>query len=686
MDALGEPSRWRWSDLRRIELFPNSRLGDPQIEIPELWLPRARYRMLSYRRLWPCMRRDLPPDAVTVEDTDPVRDETVRRCMLALRLGKDTLQGTRTSELTSWKDDCDRLLNMVKWSFVHKRAEGKVFAHLDHDDLRRMLQEVTTSNEARLRFLRILEYLADAGRRGMLIDFPSLDVPLDDEAGQHERKRFGVQVPKAKSKQTDRTWQPFHDDFVAGVMRNAMWVQQNLADQVLDCWGRCRNVALHAPKSEEAGITLVTRKKQMEELRAFTWSDANGYPIVKLAFPVLYGRVKTDEWPPKNLHRLNRWVGLVQALNLQVLAFCTGARRSEIGSATDTSIVVKPEGLASFAGMTFKTVGDGGKAREWPIHPVAVRALQIQIKLAELVRGNEGDHLWVKVGKPDAAGGKEQNYEITAAAIAGIAMMDMEELAAKGMTGTADDRNAHLHRWRHTIARLISLTVTEAPQTVMDLFGHRNMQVSIRYMLSNPEIMRDAKRVAAESKIAMASTVIESALSGEASGPAAEAIKRGLPTLLQEGNAYRTGMDAEAEHVAPDLQHGSKRFKVSTLREAALLLTAGGLEWNLVRPGVICTKTADQAGPCTQGWGAPDVGACRTTCAHRIETPDAKEKCRETLVALLTEHAAAQAAGQSMLVRNYEGQILANLHRWDDVRKEMLERHAVAKAIWEKAA
>jgi hypothetical protein len=112
-------------------------------------------------------------------------------------------------------------------------------------------------------------------------------------------------------------------------------------------------------------------------------------------------------------------------------------------------------------------------------------------------------------------------------------------------------------------------------------------------------------------------------------------------------------------------------------------LTDNGRRWEIVRPGVICTKAPGQFGPCTQGRGMPDPGSCRTTCDHRLETSRAKAQCDAVIGTLIDETTAAMDGGLTMLAENLKGQLLANLHRWDDLREAWIARSPVAASVWE---
>jgi hypothetical protein len=186
----------------------------------------------------------------------------------------------------------------------------------------------------------------------------------------------------------------------------------------------------------------------------------------------------------------------------------------------------------------------------------------------------------------------------------------VEHLGLSKLTGK--DR-AHVHRWRHTVARLVALSVVGAPQVLLDLFGHRDLDMTLRYMLSDPRIIEEAMKVAKETSYVMAEEALAETIQGEAGGAAAEPLRAGL--------------------AAAGMRRGEGVFETSTLRKTAEILTFNGRYWSLVRPGVICTKGLGQYGPCTKERGAPDPGACRTTYDHRLETSRSKLSCEDSSVA-----------------------------------------------------
>jgi hypothetical protein len=125
-----------------------------------------------------------------------------------------------------------------------------------------------------------------------------------------------------------------------------------------------------------------------------------------------------------------------------------------------------------------------------------------------------------------------------------------------------------MHRWRHTVARLVALSVVGAPKVLFDLFGHQDIEMTLHYMMSDPTIAEEAVLVAKEMTYALAKRGIADLIEGGGSGPAAASLRQQLPRAMRMGEEeFDTG-----------------------LRETAEVLTYEGKTWSLVREGVICTK------------------------------------------------------------------------------------------------
>ncbi|WP_407112438.1 tyrosine-type recombinase/integrase [Bradyrhizobium sp. LMG 9283] len=638
-----------WEEMREYEIFEGSRLGDEELIVPEDWVPPTTVSRLSKRTVKPSIA-GVPADPEAAER----RDESIRRALLALWLPRMTDTGVRKYKPVPWIDAANLLLRLAEWQFNNMPTEdGSVFGGFT---ITNILQDVfpalapTKSGRDGLRAL--LRILVDAGTRGRISDWPRLYAdgasPSEVNEPTIERNRHGRPAPAPVEKTEQRNWQPFSDTFVTEFIRRALWVHANLADQLIPLWAELREITANEAargRSTSHPSVIALRGTAIERVR---WVDAAGRPITHLPFEIARRDGVSNVWPPRNASDINRMVSTLQAMNFGMIDFCTGARASELEAAQDTEKQGADNRLHS---VTFKLIDQiGGKERDWPLHPAAVRAIEVQQKICHYVRAAGQTHLWVILGDGDKLGKRLLN--LTESLVQAV-----DHLGLSDLTGT--DR-AHVHRWRHTVARLVALSVVGAPQVLLDLFGHRDLEMTLRYMLSDPRIIEDAMKVAKETSYVMAEEALAETIEREAGGPAAAPLRAGL--------------------AAAGMQRGEKVFETSSLRETAEILTFNGRYWSLVRPGVICTKGLGQYGPCTKERGAPDAGACRTTCDHRLETSRAKQGCEETLRALILER---EQTTNEMVLANLDGQILANLERWDDVRSRVLNDHPEARTIWE---
>ncbi|WP_157933969.1 integrase [Microvirga ossetica] len=545
----------------------------------------------------------------------------------------------------------------MEWQIKNKPSEdGCVWSHLNENDLRRM-QEISTNRKTQEALGAIVRWLIDAGDRGCLVDYPRL-LPSDDTTSNAthaipEKGRRGEKALERTKKVKERNWQPFPDEFVSQLIWRALWMQENLGRPLLDCWRGLREIAdVHATRGRSSGHPSVIAERDAF-IASFDWRDADGTAIQELPFMIHQrldaGHGLSSSWPPRDTKSLNVAVGVLQVLNLSTVAFCTGARSSELGDATDKSLEALRD--ERFSARTFKLVEEEtGKLRDWPLHPRAVQALNLQSQLSIICRPADETHLWCTVSR-----GGSKLLNLTEPMVATVENLGLTELAG-------EDR-AHVHRWRHTVAKLVALSVVGAPQVLLDLFGHRDLEMTLRYMLSDPEVAQDAMKVAKEASYALAIEAIEETVNNNTGGPAATPLKQGLEKLRME--------------------RGEEKYGVETIREAADILTFNGRHWELVRPGILCTKTLGQFGPCTQGHGEPDPGSCRTGCDHRLELERSKKHAEEAMLCLLAERAGAEAEGLDMLVANLDGQILAHLKRWPDIRNRIIAANDLARQLWE---
>lgn len=640
-----------WADVASVEFLPGVCIGDDKFSVPEAWLPAGATRRMSWRVL-----HLADAEGVAIPSASS-HGQALRLSIVALSLPRLTHHGVKVYKPSSWMGYGRKILLMARWSLAHSSSsDGTLWSHLSESQWSAMHKALSKTASG----VKTLEYLTgqlrQLGVRGLLADYPSVDigvlspetmVSVEESRREHPPLTLEPRAWKA-------TFQPFSDEFVTDFIAKAIWFQENVAADLIECWKQIRDADIRMSRLRSAGHPdKVAERKRI--IKSYDWRSASGERITNL--PWLWSRpqgkkkVVSTEWPPRDYASLKTAVSLLQAMNFCLVAFCSGARQSEILAATTKSLDEVDGRLVS---KTFKLSDElEGQLREWPLHPVAIRALELQLLLSSVVKPTGAEHIWVLLSNGiDPAG--SPMLGIDGPMLAVIRQLQLEEMLGK--------ERLNPHRWRHTIARLVGLAVATAPQVLQDLFGHRDFEMTLRYMLSDPEIAQEALRVAEETAQVIAREAIEEIDSGEAGGAAAEAL------AVELRNAK--------------MERGEDTFSVESLTELTEVLTFGGRYWQLVRPGVICTKSLGQYGPCTRGRGRPDAGACRTGCGHRLELARAQRDCAELTQALLRELNAAYRQDQVMLIANLEGQVLSNLQRWPEVCAAIVNDSPTARRIW----
>lgn len=640
-----------WSEAGQIEFMRGVPISADSYEIPDTCLPPGRQKRLGERTI-----HIVDADGLLISSTTP-NGQTLRKCLVALALPAMSHRGIRLKKPSSWLQLTPYILRMARWVLSNRPASATLWSHLDTASWQNLLDDLGTAPRTRPRFEDMIALLSEWGSRGLIADYPTaaFDMLSPELLGAVEISPEERAKVHSKVREQDNTYLPFDDAFVSAFVSKCIWFQENLADQLIECWAGILEIKRDWDAKGKGRFDHLNASRRAY-LADFKWTDRSGATLRELPWPITLTEgtrkqpVTSSAWPPKDMFGFNMAVGLLQAMNFSLLAFCTGARSGEVLSASETSL--DADG-GRFIARTFKLARDpAGKQRDWPLHPTAARALELQIKLADVAKSGDGDHIWVMQVRGDVPAGSEVK-SLLGPLKKSVQILNVSELC---------NGSFHPHRWRHTVARLVALSVTSSPHVLMDLFGHHNVEMTLRYMLSDPQIAEDSVRTAKEAAAAMSDEALQEVLKGTAGGPAAITLSSGLD---------RMGM------TVAETEYGSDNMK--NFIEA---MTFEGQNWELVRPGVICTKSPGEFGPCTQGRGSPDPGSCRTTCDHRLETDRARRDCEVAINALLAELDDAVKEGAEMLCVNLKGQIRSNLHRWPDVRERVLAANAVANRIW----
>lgn len=529
-------------------------------------------------------------------------------------------------------------------------GNDQIFSRIGSTDF----PEKGLSSKFRAEFNRIIQLT----RRGLWSDCPNFDV---DRAVEVPRK--GVSENAASAEDLTVPFLPFNDVFTSEAGWRMAWITESLGPLLLTCAEGLIGVyaSLTSTSSDSHAFESKCSCAAIDYLSTYQWKNSKGEILSELPFDI---SVKTRgpgspfDWPPKFHGELKALITLLQTSHLFIFLLCTGGRISEALSLQEGCVVKAKDGTATINGRTYKLVfANEGQARDWPLPRLGVLAIHQQerlVRLSSLLKlgdsGADDDDsvsefdddieaddtiskpLWRRVGT-----GKRITGDYN-----GMLVGAVEVLGLKSILGT--DR-PHAHRFRKTIARLVALAIVDSPKILMDLFGHKTIEMTLSYILTDPNIRAEMEEVLKAQTIMLAEDAIVNAK--DYGGPAAHRIR-----------------DAKRKE---EVRLG-REFGAQDIKSLAETFTFSGKFWQLVRPGVICTKLSQQAGPCNQQVGKPEPSRCRSLCDFRLETAALRDDVDRAIAQAVHFLAKAQEDDDVIASEMWEGQILTNLNRFPDLR------------------
>lgn len=498
-----------------------------------------------------------------------------------------------------------------------------------------------------------------------------LDVPVQRTFGALEAHLDTAKKPATASKPRGHGHQPLPDEFVAEAGWRLIWILESLGPALIDCGQK-----LAAIRNTLAQQALAMGKKPNSTLRksitgptqsflaSYDWRTPNGQKIESLPFtadirmkgPKKIGTRDEFSWPPRSFYLVAQLLLILQDAHMFVFLLASGGRISECLSLQPDCIICENPNQESIAGRTYKLVyQEGGKPRDWPVPAVVLKAIQQQIVLFEVIVSMANElgkrttqaqttGIWVTGNGAEVHGSVDARMSAT-----------FKQL---GLTHLLQGDSANPHRFRKTLARLCALVLFGAPKILMDLFGHKDIAMTLYYINTDPLLRAEMIQIARDITILYAKDAISN-IDGYG-GPAA----RKLSDAIQQ-EKVRLGRDLGAD----DLQR------------CAEMLTDNGSLWTLVRPGVLCTKRPSDAGPCTKARGLPDPAHCQTSCDNRLEQAflrDDVDRSIEQAVGFLEQ---AYADGDEYASENWIGQVLALLPRFPDIKKKWILHPVVSPLV-----
>lgn len=467
------------------------------------------------------------------------------------------------------------------------------------------------------------------------------DAPQIHDPGEFEKSRLEAATKARDRRLVQSPYEPLPDSFVAEAGWRALWLLDELGPQVIKC-ARILREALESRVDSDSKHTrwIYRRERAIKALEDFEWVDSKGMPITQLPFSLKWASGEEHDWPPRGVGAFRRLLGLVQTAHLFIFLLSTGARIGEALSLMPGSISVTRDGSV---GRTYKLVyAAEGETKEWPLPDVAVRSIEqqeaLRLAMHELPTAGRTDSdvptprdgseaLWTRVFGSDIFTGYNELLR--------------QWVTKLGLDADLGRRGLHSHRFRKTLARLAGLALVGAPKILMDLFGHRSIAMTLQYILTDPQLRAETQVVAKAQTIMFAKEAIQEHMNN--GGPAA-----GRVSAAVEQQRARLGRD----------------FNAGDIAQLAEMLTLNGTAWQLVRPGVICTKMPSESGPCAKRTGAPEPSKCRSTCDHRLEQYFLRDDVDRLLCEAVANYRSAVEAEDEIQAEEWAGQVLGNLKRF----------------------
>ncbi len=496
-----------------------------------------------------------------------------------------------------------------------------------------------------------LRRLADFHAQGLWLDYPTNPIyPIHEQTNKTSKAR-------PRTPESSNPYLPLPDTFVQEAGRRAAWITINLTPLLLAAYRMAAKMR-HNHKGE---FTRRVTKK----LSAYEWRTEDGRPMESLPFELqLRGFRELISWPPKCWEHLNAFLNMAQMAHYFIVALSSGPRASEILSFTTDCLVEAEDGVYTAQGRTYKLVDNfDGALRTWPMPALAIQALRQQTLLSQMVPP-DGQRMLYSYHKGPMPLWRilDANFNY-GGSLRGTYNEELRRFAVNlEIEHLLDEQPLTNHRFRKTIARLVAIAFVHAPKILMDIFGHASIETTMHYILSDPNVRAEMNEVRKELVLMVAKNAIANAATN--GGPAAETIRSSLEKLrFRKADEF----GAEDEH------------------ELALMFTGQGRYWQYVRPGVICTKLQDQVGPCAKGQSMPNPSRCTSQCTYRLEEAQNRRAIEEIMPELLALYRQANAKSDIILAELWEGQIIAQLERFDCVSASW-RKDEIIDSILQKAA
>lgn len=572
---------------------------------------------------------------------------------------------------------------------VHQDLDSKVLGVLAQADLSSL------SNSARRRVYDECKRMRRLQDMGLWWDVPSIELP--SKAKIMTGSPVSNEAPKPKDEH-----KPMPDDYVAQMGQRSTWLVREFAPNIIaiasamvELWDATHSEVL-APES-------VANKRQdgvKEILARHEWKDSSGMPIERPPFTINLakepGFVKSQRtsaeaieatefvWPPRHYPDIKALFGTVQMAHYFIVALSMGARQSETLDLKRTCIAYAVDGRTYANGKTYKLEQRyEGEIRDWQLPDIAADAIEQQVRLVSVgerlsritpsnssanTPATHPDHLWGRFAAPGHSDATQPLLDINQALT--------RYALTLGLSVRPGGQKIRSHRFRKTLARLVALALTQAPKILMEVFGHKTIEMTLHYILSDKVLRKEIETVSRELRVMRAKDVVEHMVDADNASLTADPQKLagygglGAVSVRVAVNAYR-----EKVHRL------GKQWDAQSVLELSELLTLQGMTWEQVRHGVICTKFPGQAGPCNKSFGRPEPSKCKSSCDHRLEEAFLREDVDGAIRDALCAYESDNAKGENLSAAFWAGQVRAHVPRFPDLREKWMRNLTVQSLL-----
>ncbi|MCC8948528.1 hypothetical protein H8A97_26300 [Bradyrhizobium sp. Arg62] len=208
--------------------------------------------------------------------------------------------------------------------------DGSVFGQLTlADQLTGFYPVMALTDASRQDYQSMFSALLDAGQREVISDYPRFFAEKAEDPEEPVLEPLGQNAPVVQpaARAAEPSVETFPDEFVREFVRRARWIQEDLADGLIEHFVRDREIREDFLRRGYRVRDEIVSRARLEALRDVPWLDAGGAKITHLRYPIrqFLGSAPSHEWPSSDIRTLPMALGVLQGGNLGIVNLCTGA-------------------------------------------------------------------------------------------------------------------------------------------------------------------------------------------------------------------------------------------------------------------------------------------------------------------------------------------------------------------------